>query len=263
MSPLPISRSALDRLGERLAAADEISDDDYALLLDVLTAYQAALVETQERLTRLGYAPTTRVKTTTVLIEKLRREQGMKLKGVQDIAGARIVADCTRTQQDAIVQRIAAEFADDARPPKVKDRRAEPSAGYRAVHVIVHVRDVPVEIQVRTWWQDQWAQIVESLGDKWGRGIRYGEGPADADRVILGLAVTRRDLWEEILADSDAIARYETVELASLDLEAELAARADASHQETRAGLVTNRQSARAALRKYLRATADLAREVQ
>ena len=211
--PLPISRSALDRLGERLAASDEISDEDYDLLLAVLTAYQAALAETQERLVALGYSPTTRTKTTGVLIDKLRREQGMKLKGVQDIAGARIVEDCGRAEQDEIVRRIVAEFADAARPPKVKDRRAEPSAGYRAVHVVVTVQDVPVEIQVRTWRQDQWAQIVETLGDKWGRGLRYGAEPDDPDAALsLGVGfTTRRDLWQGVLDLGDRLAEVEDI----------------------------------------------------
>ena len=210
--PLPISRSALDRLGVRLAASDDISDDDYDLLLQVLNAYQAALAEAQERLIALGYAPTTRTKTTTVLIEKLRREQGMKLKGVQDIAGARIVADCSRTEQDEIARRIVDEFEDGARPPKMKDRRAEPTAGYRAVHVIVTVQDVPVEIQVRTWRQDQWAQIAEALGDKWGRGLRYGLGPDDPGQPAFDDFATefsRQDLWDMIQTLSETIAAVE------------------------------------------------------
>jgi hypothetical protein len=204
--PLPISRSALDHLGERLAASDDISDDDYALLGKVFGAYQAALGEVQRRLTALGYAPTTRVKTTQVLVEKLRREQGMKLKGVQDVAGARIVVNGTRRDQDEIVRLIVTAFDDERRPPKVRDRRAEPSAGYRAVHVIVHVHDVPVEIQVRTAWQDTWAQAVEALGDKWGRGIRYGKLPENPDRLAAPApGFTRRKLWRGILQASDLI----------------------------------------------------------
>ena len=214
MSPLPISRSALDRLGERLVASEEINDEDYALLEQVLDAYQAALVAARTRLVSLGFEPTTRVKTTSVLIDKLRREGSMKLKGVQDIAGARIVADCTRTDQDLIAQRIVAAFADGARPPKVKDRRAEPVAGYRALHVIVTVDDLPVEVQVRTRWQDQWAQIVESLGDKWGRGIRYGEDPPEPDLPLFaGDDLSRRDLWEAAQALSSSIDFLEVAEV--------------------------------------------------
>lgn len=34
----------------------------------------------------------------------------------------------------------------------------------------------PVEIQLRTARQHQWAELFEKLADKWGRAIRYG-GP--------------------------------------------------------------------------------------
>lgn len=226
MSPLPISRSALDRLGERLAASDHISDADYDLLAQVLDAYRVAMDETRDRLIRLGYAPTTRLKTTAVLIDKLRREAGMKLKGVQDVAGARIVTPGGCVEQDEIVARIVADFADEARPPKVKDRRVEPVAGYRAVHVVVAVQHVPVEIQVRTWRQDQWAQIVEALGDKWGRGIRYGERPPDQGRSSEGLS--RAEVWDMVLELGDSVDAYEreAVEAAALMASASDATRA-------------------------------------
>jgi hypothetical protein len=58
------------------------------------------------------------------------------------------------------------------------DRRIEPSQGYRAVHVIVYPDGVPVEIQVRTRWQHEWADMFEKLADLIGRGIRYGQPPA-------------------------------------------------------------------------------------
>ncbi len=97
-----MSRTQLDKLGERLAAAAQPSDEDLDLLLDVLSAYQAALSEVQERLGAAGYKPTSRTKTTSVLIEKLRREHS-SLKSVQDIAGARIVVDGDR---DALCVRL-------------------------------------------------------------------------------------------------------------------------------------------------------------
>lgn len=238
MSPLPISRSALDRLGERLIASDEIDDADYEVLLRVLTAYQIALNEAQERLAGLGYAPTTRVKTTGVLIDKLRREGAMKLKGVQDIAGARIVADCDRAEQDVIVQRIVDEFADGSREPRVIDRRKTPSAGYRAVHVVVTVQDVPVEVQVRTWRQDQWAQIVEALGDKWGRGIRYGEDPPEPDAPLFDGEITRRDLWSAVTNVSDTIDQVERAweSVAALTQEVATFSPADHGSEVTRDG---------------------------
>lgn len=192
----------MDRLGKRLAKDGAVTDEDFDQLLDVLTAYQQALQETQERLQRLGYSPTSRTKTTGVLIDKLRREHS-GLKGVQDIAGTRIICQ-DRDEQDEIVDAVVSCFADGAREPKVKDRRSEPSHGYRAVHVIVTVQDLPVEIQIRTERQDTWAQIVESLGDRWGRQIRYGEGPHDPDRRLApGLDTTRGQLWGIVQGLSD------------------------------------------------------------
>ncbi len=186
----------MDKLGKRLAAQEQVSDDDLDMLLEVLSAYQEAESEAQVRLMAAGYRATTRTKTTGVLIDKLRREHS-SLKSVQDIAGARIVVDGGREEQDRAVRNIEQAFAHETRPPKVKDRRVDPSSGYRAVHVIVTVLDLPVEIQVRTPLQDQWAQIVESLGDKWGRGIRYGEAPPGPDVAITpGFDMTRSRLWE-------------------------------------------------------------------
>jgi ppGpp synthetase/RelA/SpoT-type nucleotidyltranferase len=72
--------------------------------------YQTALDLVQAKLEGLGYHPTTRVKTTTTLIEKLIREQSMKMKGVQDIAGARIVVEGGRLDQNAVVQQVVGAF---------------------------------------------------------------------------------------------------------------------------------------------------------
>jgi len=203
----------MDRLGKRLASAGELSEDDLDLLLDVLTAHQAAAEEVQERIGMLGYRATSRTKTTGVLIDKLRREKS-SLKSVQDFAGARIVCERGRSEQDEVVAALTALFSDGARPVKVKDRRAEPSSGYRAVHLVVTVQDLPVEIQVRTWRQDQWAQIVESLGDAWGRGIRYGEAPPDPDRPVMpGAPFTRQELWQSVLGLGELIHEVERLQL--------------------------------------------------
>jgi hypothetical protein len=212
--PLPISRSATDALGRRLAAADEISDDDAALLLQVLDAYQAAENEVQTRLRALGYAATSRTKTTGVLIEKLRREKS-SLKSVQDVAGARIVCDGDRDLQDETVAAVVSAFSDGTRAVKIRDRRVEPSHGYRAVHIVVSVQDLPVEIQVRTKAQDQWAQIVESLGDRWGRGIRYGQPPPAPETVLIktpSATITRGELWQLVTGLSDAIHALEQLQ---------------------------------------------------
>jgi hypothetical protein len=99
------------------------------------------------------------------------------LKSIQDLAGMRIVQSFDRRGQDALVQRLVDLFCEDPRAPKVVDRRVDPVQGYRAVHVVVFPQGIPVEIQVRTRWQHEWADLFEKLADRVGREIRYGEPP--------------------------------------------------------------------------------------
>jgi hypothetical protein len=122
-----------------------------------------------------------RIKTTGTLVDKLRREPHLKLKTIRDVAGARIVIDGGRWEQDRVAERITEAFADCPKAPDLIDRREKPSHGYRAVHVVVYEDGTPVEIQIRTELQDVWAQITEKLGDMWGRGLRYGLGPDQPD----------------------------------------------------------------------------------
>lgn len=208
--PLPMSKSALDRLGNRLAQSGTVADSDLNELANVVSAYQDQLNEVEQLLRDQGYAATTRVKTTGTLVEKLQREHGMRLSQVQDLAGARITLS-DREAQEAARADLVALFESRGYAFKVVDRRATPSHGYRAVHVIVTIDRIPVEIQLRTGLQDAWAQIVERLADRWGRGIRYGEAPQSPDSTIGSgdVQITRQAAIEGLTTLSDEIARYE------------------------------------------------------
>lgn len=177
MSTLPISRNQLDKLGDRLRDADSPASEDFELLETVLGAYDEALQDVRSRLRELGFEPTVRLKTTGTIIDKLRRDRGSSLKTIHDLAGARIVLTGTVGVQDAAVRAVVEAYADCPVSPLVVDRRADPRAGYRAVHVILRLDGIPVEVQVRTELQDLWAQLFERLADVWGRQIRYGGAP--------------------------------------------------------------------------------------
>jgi ppGpp synthetase/RelA/SpoT-type nucleotidyltranferase len=159
-----------------LKAGDRPSADDLALLQSLLEAYDEALeVAVKQVRDGLNVRVSSRIKNTATIIEKLRRP-GASLNTIQDLAGMRIVMDeGGRRAQDSLVERLSDLFEEPARPVKQIDRRADPRSGYRAVHLVVHVNDVPVEIQVRTELQHEWAELFEKLADRLGRGIRYGE----------------------------------------------------------------------------------------
>jgi ppGpp synthetase/RelA/SpoT-type nucleotidyltranferase len=202
-------------------AEDAATDADIMLFAQVADVYQAVLDQVEQRLAELGFQATTRVKTTGTLVDKLRRDPTLKLKAVHDLAGARIIVDGNRLDQDAVRDSIMDAFASCSKPPSEKDRRKTPSHGYRAVHVIVFPDDIPVEIQIRTLFQDRWAQVAESFGDMWGRGLRYGLGPDEPYSLAgppFGSSLTRAQVVEKWDQMSDQIDRMEQLEVEIAEL---------------------------------------------
>jgi hypothetical protein len=174
----PLSKSQVERLGKRLVEAETPSAADLDLLHELLLVRSQLLEDAIGRVRGdLRLAPTSRIKNTGTILDKLRRNGGSGLKSIQDLAGMRIVGTFDRSGQDAVVERVSTLFADEVRKPKVVDRRIDPMHGYAAVHVIVFPDGEPIEIQVRTARQHEWAELFEKLADLVGRGIRYGEPP--------------------------------------------------------------------------------------
>jgi hypothetical protein len=128
--------------------------------------------------------PTQRLKKFSTIINKLEREPRMQLTTMQDIGGVRAILPDQRGVE-AVVARLQRNWG-DARPGrscihKVRDYVRKPKAdGYRAVHVIVRSREgFFVEIQLRTPWQDSWAQSVEFDTRELDVGLKFGLGPSD------------------------------------------------------------------------------------
>src|SRR5579859_3321960 len=208
--PLPVTKGELNRLGNRLIESQEPSEADLGDLAPVLAYYQDVLENVKAHLRELGFAPTGRVKTITTMLDKLRRTQGMGLSRMQDVAGARIRVTNIAAQDEAKAT-ITEFFAKRGCECREVDRRTDPRFGYRAVHLIVRIEGIPVEIQIRTDLQDTWAQVVERLADRWGRGIRYGQDPELPDGLVRSdeFVVTRREAMSTLMALSDSIAASE------------------------------------------------------
>jgi ppGpp synthetase/RelA/SpoT-type nucleotidyltranferase len=201
-----ISHNQIRLLGKRLRDTNPSVPEDYQMLGEVLREYDDALQVVSQGLASLGLEATTRLKTSSTTIDKLRRQPSIDLKHIHDLAGARFVMTMNLIEQDKIVTSICGLWEN----AQVLDRRESPSFGYRAVHVIVKVNSCFVEIQVRTQYQDTWAQWMERFADRWSRGIRYGEEPEDADSQISPDShVTRRMLIENWMAVGEEIHKFE------------------------------------------------------
>lgn len=152
--------------------------------LRLLDEYRRSFFVTYDSITTaivqtLGLKPTGRpAKSTTSVSDKLRRES-IRLTQIQDIAGCRLVVDNVEAQ-DRTIQQLRDLFPRTT----TSDRRATPSHGYRAVHVIVSSNDVLVEIQVRTALQHAWAELSEKLSDVVDPAVKYGGGPEHVRSVL-------------------------------------------------------------------------------
>lgn len=192
-----LTKSQVDRLGERLRAGRH-SEEDLRLLDEYRLSFQQAYQHVVEVLrVKLNLTPTGRPgKSTSSIIEKLRRES-IRLSQIQDIAGCRIVMAEDIESIDEHAERsilvnevLCAEFPN----ARVLDRTLEPSHGYRAVHVIVHAENKPVEIQVRTIMEHLWAEISEKLADLVDPELKYGGGPEEFRRTLMDLSEVVGDM---------------------------------------------------------------------
>lgn len=194
----------MERLGRRLIEHGQPDPADMVDLRTVLGAYEPVLTGAVEIVSHeMGVTPSARIKNAGTIIEKLHRNGGHTLSTMQDLAGMRLVLEGGRAKQDESVQRLSDIFAACLRKPRVLDRRAEPTQGYRAVHVVVFPDGYPIEIQVRTYWQHVWAEQFERMADLYGRGIRYGEPPIRGGADAVGTV-------QRLIKMSDLIAEAET-----------------------------------------------------
>ncbi len=186
-----MTKSQINKLGEKLRKAFELDAESLLRLQQVRASYDGPMSAAQTLLRELGFEATSRLKTTNTIIEKLRRER-TRLAEMQDIGGLRIVSEVDLTKQDEIVKKIV-----DAFPlTRVIDRRRRPTHGYRAVHVIATLDERLIEIQVRTQLQDLWAQAMERLADEAGREIRYGGAPQKRGEDVESLLNISHEIAE-------------------------------------------------------------------
>lgn len=181
-----LSRSELDRLGDRLRAAVEPDDADRLAYEEYRESFGPALSAVINRATAvlsevLDHAA--RFKTLESTVAKLRRGSA-RLSQIQDIAGLRIVIPTTPEQDEAIAA-LSAAFPN----ARITDYRDEPQHGYRAVHIITQrTLGHGVEIQVRTRFQNMWASVSERAAFDAGMDVKYGGGPAPVRESLDSLS---------------------------------------------------------------------------
>jgi ppGpp synthetase/RelA/SpoT-type nucleotidyltranferase len=140
-----------------------------------------------------------------------------------DIGGVRAVVD---TQAD--VDEVHDHLTDAVEVVRVRDwARAPRSTGYRALHLHVRSEGRTIEVQLRTFGQDAWANVVEEESRLSGVNYKAGAG----SRAVLDFFRCVADLFGAMELDEShpdlaprlynayRLARPELVAPALLDLD--------------------------------------------
>jgi putative GTP pyrophosphokinase len=189
VTPDKLSGSQLEKLGERLSFGPLTLEDLRQLrrYLETLEPFAdrtfADILRVSKQFPELRPARITRrnVKTIRSVLAKLRR-QTITLRQIQDLVGCRIVVP------DIIDQENWNTALETVFPrAQIINRTTTPQHGYRAVHLIVRQGNERFEIQLRTMFQDEWANIVEKIDDKFGSRFKYGVGDSTIFRSLLRL----------------------------------------------------------------------------
>jgi ppGpp synthetase/RelA/SpoT-type nucleotidyltranferase len=228
---LPVSRAAIDRTGpllaDRLAAVPASVDTDVLDAMDLLADHRdvhrnplrrvAALLEDVVAMDNRAADVAERLKRSQRIIEKLARLRSMSLTSMQDIAGCRAVvpslADVALVRDRLAEQSGVVVLRED-------DYNTSPrKSGYRAHHLIVSAGGAPVEVQLRTAWQQAWTDRVERLDTDYGVGLKHDRGPevVRAYLALLAYAESERHVGGRLDPTTEVeLVRLEAAALAAL-----------------------------------------------
>jgi len=201
--PVELSKAHVNRCGRLLRDFDPNAFDEgeiYAAISTVdwwrarhakpLARVNAGLRHYVKKAGASEQSVTQRLKRFETIVDKLERFPGMQLTRMEDIGGVRAILDSQR-QVDAVAEALLRQPKWTIRRVRnyVDGRRPGPKAdGYRAVHVVVERDGCFVEIQLRTPWQDAWAQSVEQDTRRLRSRLKFGDGPNDLRQYYLLIA---------------------------------------------------------------------------
>jgi GTP pyrophosphokinase len=173
----------LDPDSEEDAAVDE---HEFARAVDILSEYRAGFQDPLKK-TTVGLRQFVQRETETVVVgqrlkrmpqilNKLGRFSSMRLTQMEDIAGCRAILAGGAPEVAGVLRRIRRNWDIIGIDDYVKNPKP---TGYRAIHIVVRRDGHPVEIQLRTPGQHEWAEAVERIASRIREPLKDGGGPRD------------------------------------------------------------------------------------
>lgn len=213
-----MTKGEIDRLGQRIGASAEVSQEDLNKLQEFRQTFQEPISDVFNFV--LGVARkvdkqcivTYRIKRIDTIVEKLHRfyenpNGKMNLSRMWDIAGCRcILSTSDKEKLYRLLKKIQKEYGKDC---KVKDYVEEQKdSGYRSIHIYVkdHQTKKPIEIQLRNKEQHNWATLVEIVDLLYGTKNKERGAESELGRFLY-LYSMAEDLTKEEFSEMIKIER--------------------------------------------------------
>lgn len=177
----PLSNGEIRRLGKAMKLGPLVNSEQEALReLRKFWNYQKTELELSIKscLSGIEYEFSFRVKNLNTILQKMNRTT-IHLDDMRDVVGLRVVIDGDLNFQELIVNLLESHLAGNK--PRRIDRLRKPMFGYRSIHLEVQFQGGPVEIQIRTALQHQWAMLSERAVGILGPQIKYEESDEFSD----------------------------------------------------------------------------------
>lgn len=189
-----MSRTQIDRAGTFLRrwweldpdSEDAVDEHDFGRAVDILGEYRTGFQDPLKK-TTVGLRQFVQRESETVVVgqrlkrmpqilNKLVRFSSMRLTQMEDIAGCRAILAGGASEVAGVLRRIRRNWDIIGIDDYVKNPKP---TGYRATHVVVRRDGHPVEIQLRTPGQHEWAEAVERVAARIREPLKDGKGPRD------------------------------------------------------------------------------------
>lgn len=169
---------------------------------------------------------TQRLKKFSTILDKLDRYPKMRLTSIEDLGGVRAVLPAQGAADE-----VARKLRKNWKVHRYRDyvRKPKPS-GYRALHLIVVKQGVKIEVQLRTYVQDYWANQVERDSRHLRVDYKSGKGNDEVHAYYVAMSellAMREALTEPSQEFSDEIRRRYAAAQPYLAIQSDLAPRSE------------------------------------
>jgi ppGpp synthetase/RelA/SpoT-type nucleotidyltranferase len=200
----PLSNGEIRRLGRAMKLGPLVNSEQEALReLRKFWTYQIIELELSIRsyLSGIEHEFSFRTKNMNTILQKLDRTT-IHLDDMRDVVGFRVIIDGDLNFQELIVNLLESHLFGNK--PRRIDRLHKPMFGYRAIHLEVQFQGGPVEIQIRTSLQHQWAMLSERAVGILGPQIKYEESDefSDIRSGLSELSALITDFENSIFSDT-------------------------------------------------------------